>query len=394
MRKKLRTGILLFLLSLLFTIPAYAGETDEWLDGWDYEIQGDLIYLKGYSGDDTDLDIYGKAVVDGNSYRTAVFYDRSSRKSSFSGNTEITSLSFHPVDGQKVKGTYNNEMVSTFEGMSSLESINFGDGYDSSGSTAFSAAFRRCASLTEVDLENLDFSAATNYNSMFSGCKSLTNIDVSALDFSSVNNMSYMFEGCSSLESLDFSGQTWPSIGAVGSAFFSNCDSLSEIIIDENVNINTQGFGIGSVKNPVKVKVVGKMSESFRKNVYSQFRKAKRYMTAIDVSAGITLTGDDTYDCLSYGLTLSDGTSEKIQDNDGSDSIYFDGTDHSLFIYEPGEYTLTLVQGVRGIDPDTGKETVQALEETEDGFSCGNSIITKTIRVSRNDDGSVIVEEI
>ena len=394
MRKKLKTGILLFLLSLLFTIPAYAGNTDEWLNGWEYEIKGDLLYLKGYSGDEPDLDIYGKAVVDGNSYRTAVYYDRSSRRSSFSGNTGIRSISFHQVDGQKVKGTYNDEMNSTFEGMTSLESISFGDGFDSSGSKSFSALFKRCKSLVDVDLEDLDFSAATNYNSMFSGCESITSIDMSALDFSLVNNMTYMFENCRSLESLDFSGHTWPSVGTPGTSFLTDCDSLSEIIVDENVDIRTMGFSIGSVDSPIKVKVIGKMSENFRKNVYSQFRNAKFYMTAIDVSAGITLTGDDTYDCLSYGLSFSDDAKERIQDNDGSDTIYFSGEDHSLYIFEPGEYTLTLTQGIRGTDPDTGKETVQTVEETDDGFSCENSMLTKTISVTRNDDGSVNIEEI
>ncbi len=57
MRKKLKTGILLFLLSLLFTIPAYAGDTDEWINDWDYYVFNHnpsnlTIKLKGYKGSD------------------------------------------------------------------------------------------------------------------------------------------------------------------------------------------------------------------------------------------------------------------------------------------------------------------------------------------------------
>lgn len=103
MRKKLKTGILLFLLSLLFTIPAYAGSTDEWLVGWDYEIQGDgeTVYLKSYNGDAEDIDIYGKALIDGHSYNTVLYYDESGHKSALTGNSLIRSISFHAVDGNR-----------------------------------------------------------------------------------------------------------------------------------------------------------------------------------------------------------------------------------------------------------------------------------------------------
>ena len=113
-----------------------------------------------------------------------------------------------------------------------------------------------------------------------------------------------------------------------------------------------------------------------------------------DVNTKVALTGEDDYDALSYGLKYSDDERERIQDNAGSDSITFNASAHGLYIYEPGEYTLTLTQGIRITDPDTGSETVQMLTEDDNGFKCETNPLTKTINVTRNEDGSIQIEEV
>ena len=494
MRQKLKAGILLFLLAIIFTIPAYADDTDAWLDGWDYEISGSNMILKGYTGEGTDLDIYGKATIDGSAYATVINYDASSHKSAFTGNTGIRSLSFHAMDGQKVKGSNQSSMAFFFSGMSSLESISFGDGFDSSGIQDMQSAFNNDSALTSIDIDNLDisscgtlaytFSGCSSLRSMeisapytygfsglfkdcsslesvkvtagrdggsftslkgmfegcsalksyslanfktggekdfsylFKGCSSLESIDLSVLDFSSatdvkfmlqgcsslrtidispvvtpkLTDMSYMLVGCRSLESLDLSGLSWNSSGVLMNQIISTCPNLKEIIVDENVRVSSSTYGIGGEESPVRTKVVGKMSDSFRTYFFNKLQYASRYLTSIDVRASISLVGDDTYDSWDYGVLLSNSTRTKVANNNGADSIYFSGVENGLYIYAPGEITITLTQGTAATLYGTTRVT--AVTETEDGFRCGNNPITKTINVIRNDDGSISIEEI
>ena len=496
MRKKLKMGILLFLLSLLFTIPAYAGETDDWLDGWDYEIQSDgsTVYLTGYSGDNEDLDIYGKAVIDGNTYDTVLYYDSSAHKSPLTGNTIIHSISFRPVDGRKVKISYQYSLQGCFANMPNLESISFGDGFDSSGiqdmqsmcvsdtslkeidfenldvnscgvftycfqdcasltdmdiyvpyaysyggmfkgcsslesvrvqgardggkftsinymfsgctdlksielvdiktagETEFKEVFKGCSSLEDIDLSVLDFSSATNLTSMFQVCTSLTDIDLTPVNFSKVTDMTSMFAGCESLTSLDLSGHTWVSGGPKMYSMISHCPNLTEIIVDEAVEAASV-YTIGGEDGYVKTRIVGKMSDSFRKNFVGKLLAANRYITALDVKASIKLVGDP-YDSWFYGLKMSNDRLVKVQQNTGSDTIYFDHATYRLYIGEPGEYTLTLTQGNKAFDINTGYDKVKPVNETEDGFRCAANPLTKTINVTMDEAGDVEIEEI
>ena len=499
MRKKIKTGILLFLLSLLFTIPAYAGETDEWLNGWDYEIQSDgtTVYLTGYSGDNEELDIYGKAVIDGNTYNTVIYYDSSKHQSPFTGNTNIWSISFHPVDGRKVKSSHQYSLQGFFASMPNLESITFGDGFDSAGiqdmqsmcvgdtalkdidfenldvsscgvfsyifqncsslenmdiyipyayaysgmfkgcsslETArvqgardggkftsinymfegcsalktvelvdiktggekeFKLVFKGCTSLTDIDLSMLDFSSATDLTGMLQMCKSLTDIDLSPVNFSNVTDASLMFTGCSGLTSLDLSGHSWISGGPKMNQIISSCPSLTEIIIDENVQVSSSTYAIGGEDNYIKTKIIGRMSDSFRQNFMSKLLSSGRYIVAADVKASIQLTGDEIYDSWYYGLKLSHQRVVRVQQNHGSDSIEFGHEDYSIYFGEPGEYTLTLTQGNTAFDLNTGYDKVVAVNESEDGvFKCENNPLTKTIRATRDDDGNVDIEEV
>ncbi|MBQ9359616.1 MAG: BspA family leucine-rich repeat surface protein [Lachnospiraceae bacterium] len=390
MRQKLKAGILLFLLSIIFTIPAYAGSTDTWLNGWEYSINGGNVLLKSYTGDGIDLDIYGRATVNGTKYNTVIYYDGS--VSPFTGNEVIRSISFHAVDGQKVRGS-TTKMDKFFRKMTSLEEVSFSDGFDTSGVTSLTAMFFGCNALRSVDAENLDLSSATTLNSMFGSCGSLESIELPD-DLSSLEVMSYMFDGCSSLKSLDLSGKSWRSWGVYMSQMIYRCPNLAELIVDENVNVGSTMFTFCGESSPTKIKIIGRMSSGFESYVYSMLKDGNRYIEALDVRAGVTLVGDEAYDYLSYGLKLSDGRSEKIQDNDGSDSIYFNAYDNGIYIYKPGEYTLTLTQGLRVTDESTGNVTVEGISENDDGFRCENSTLTKTINVTRNDDGSISIEEV
>ena len=496
MRKKLKMGILLFLLSLLFTIPAYAGETDEWLDGWDYQIQSDgtTVYLTGYSGDNEVVDIYGKAVIDGIKYDTVLYYDNSAHKSPLTGNTIINSISFHPVDGRKVKISYQYSLQGCFANMPNLETISFGDGFDSSGiqdmqsmcvsdtslkdidfenldvnscgvftycfqdcksltdmdiyvpyaysyggmfkdctslesvriqgerdagkftsinylfegcsalkyvelidiktggEEEFKNVFKGCTSLENIDLSVFDFSSATNLSGMLQMCNSLTDIDLTPVNFSKVTDMSYMFAGCKGITSLDLSGHTWVSGGPKMYGVISNCPNLTDIIVDEAVEAASV-YTIGGEDSYVKTRIIGKMSDSFRQNFVGKLLPANRYITAIDVKASINLVGAP-YDSWYYGLKMSNDRLVRVQQCSGSDTVYFDHEGYRLYFGEPGEYTLTLTQGNKAFDINTGYDKVKPVNETEDGFRCAANPLTKTINVTMDEAGNVEVEEI
>ena len=109
-----------------------------------------------------------------------------------------------------------------FDGCSSLESIEFGDGFDTSNVTYMLFTFRGCSSLTSLDLSGWDTSNVVDMYHMFDGCTSLESLDLSSFDTSKVVNtaksarMGGMFDGCASLRSV--------SLGAK----FSFCGSGSE----------------------------------------------------------------------------------------------------------------------------------------------------------------------
>ena len=63
---------------------------------------------------------------------------------------------------------------------------------------------------------------------MFSGCASLTELDLSNLDMSNVESMAYTFYGCSKLSSLDFGNMNTSNLTSIRSAFH-NCQKLTSL---------------------------------------------------------------------------------------------------------------------------------------------------------------------
>ena len=94
----------------------------------------------------------------------------------------------------------NNKNITT------LQTINFNNNFNTSNVTSMFRMFENCSSLTSLNLSNFNTSNVTNMNTMFGGCSSLTSLDLNSFNTSKVTNMFGMFAGCSSLTSLDLSG--------------------------------------------------------------------------------------------------------------------------------------------------------------------------------------------
>lgn len=179
------------------------------------------------------------------------------------------------------------------------------------------------------------------------------------------------------------------------SGIISTCPNLTEIIVDENVQVSPSTSSIGGEDKWVKTRIVGRMSDSFRQNFMSKMFVSERYIAAADVRASIRLTGDEAYDSWYYGLKVSNQKIVKVQQNHGSNSIEFNHEDYRIYFGEPGEYTFTLTQGNTKFDLNTGYDKVVPVNEADDGvFKCAENPLTKTINVTMDEEGNVDIEEI
>lgn len=91
------------------------------------------------------------------------------------------------------------DMRSMFRSCKMLESITFGDGWNTSNVTNMNFMFDMCSKLTELDLSSFNTQNVTSMSSMFSSCSALTNLDLSNFNTQNVTDMSGMFYDCSNL---------------------------------------------------------------------------------------------------------------------------------------------------------------------------------------------------
>ena len=128
-------------------------------------------------------------------------------------------------DGGVIANQYSSNMFYNF---TNLQTITFGDNFDTSNVTNMGAMFEGCNSLTTLDVSKFDTSNVTNMQSMFSRCSSLTTIDVSKFDTSNVTDMSSMFQTCSSLTELDVSNFDTSNVKNMQSMFYF-CEELKTL---------------------------------------------------------------------------------------------------------------------------------------------------------------------
>ena len=83
-----------------------------------------------------------------------------------------------------------------------LETIDFGNCFDTSNVTNMEGMFNSCFSLTNLDLTNFDTSNVKNMDLMFYNCSGLTSLDLSGFKVFDMWSMDEMFSGCSNLKNL------------------------------------------------------------------------------------------------------------------------------------------------------------------------------------------------
>ena len=123
-----------------------------------------------------------------------------------------------------------------FYNMTKIKSIDFSH-FDSSEVTDINSLFSRCVELETITFgDDFNTKKVTNMSNLFFGCSNLTSIDLSKFNTEFVTNMSYLFSGCNSLESINFNGIDTSSVVDMSNMFY-NCRSLK---ISELLNFNTK----------------------------------------------------------------------------------------------------------------------------------------------------------
>ena len=109
-----------------------------------------------------------------------------------------------------------------------LQTIKFGEGFNTENVTDMSSMFDACTSLTRLDLSTFNTSNVTNMSFMFIACEKLTNLDISSFNTKNVTDMSGMFSSCWSLTSIDVQHFNTRNVTYM-SFMFSECISLSSL---------------------------------------------------------------------------------------------------------------------------------------------------------------------
>ena len=91
-------------------------------------------------------------------------------------------------------------MSNLFDGCTELETITFGNNFNTKKVINMKYLFSDCTSLTSIDLSQFNTELVTDMTHLFSRCNSLESINLNYVDTSSVVDMSYMFYNCRSLK--------------------------------------------------------------------------------------------------------------------------------------------------------------------------------------------------
>ena len=189
--------------------------------GFENTIEGDMVSLDKYIGNDTNVVVPSSVSYNGKSYTTMT------KNTAFQGNTYITTVEFE--DGAWI----NPVSQSMFEGCSSLKSVDLSAVANFGNLSNLSRMFYGCSNLVSVSLGENRSNWATDLSHMFEGCSMLNQISWNgfvATKKSSVNtlDLTRMFYGCKSLPYLSINGVNLSHITSM-EEMFSGCSSLQSV---------------------------------------------------------------------------------------------------------------------------------------------------------------------
>ncbi|EME3506700.1 BspA family leucine-rich repeat surface protein, partial [Enterococcus faecium] len=198
-----------------------------------YTEDGTTITLTGYTGSSTDVVIPTAQDLGFDESYTAqiskeVLQSVANNKTSLSTST----------NGKKIVVS-STDLIECFAYKASLTTMDLSN-LDTSNVTNMASMFWYCSGLTSLDLSHFDTSNVTGMGTMFYNCSSLTSLDLSHFDTSNVTNVTLMFGNCSKLRSINMSNGKMSN----GSVYmFSGCSGLTSLDLThlDTSNMTTMG---------------------------------------------------------------------------------------------------------------------------------------------------------
>ena len=182
-------------------------------------------------------------------------------KSVFDKVKEMSYMFFQCVKLEKLDlSNFNTKNVENMESMfnncKSLNSITFGNNFDTSQVTDMNYLFFQCVKIPYLDLSNFNTKNVKNMKSMFDNCKSLKTIKFGDnFVAQNLNNMIEMFTACPNLEEINIPNFNNTQVTSMDNCFF-GCTNLKSINIPlmslEKVN-SYDNFFSSTMKNLKKV---------------------------------------------------------------------------------------------------------------------------------------------
>ena len=134
-----------------------------------------------------------------------------------------------------IKANENSSLM--FYDFPNLETITFGNNYNTSEVTNMSWMFANCAKLDNLDLSKFNTSNVTKMNQMFAGYTindvqtktAFTALDLSSFDTSNVTSMQAMFFNCGNLVSIDLSNFDTSNVTTMADMFNMPNDNSSKL---------------------------------------------------------------------------------------------------------------------------------------------------------------------
>lgn len=237
---------------------------------WDYSINkiSKNVILNKYIGNAAEVIVSDEYEINGEKYKTILnpstifaintfirtvkfdgkFSNMKSLDGMFVGCILLQSIDF----GDEFDTSDTTRLSFTFRCCTSLKSIYFGKKFDTSNVTNMGYLFYGCARLTNIDLSNFNTSKVTTMMNMFTDCKSLISLNLSSFNTCKLINMSNMFNGCESLIILDLRSFSTSKVRYIDHLFF-GCRSLDQI------NINRRKWNL----NHLDIKDINSVFDSY-----------------------------------------------------------------------------------------------------------------------------------
>jgi len=349
--KKLMTLLMTIVLAFTMNAAAFAGDlivvdigtfhnvyvtpTDEWIeDGWDHEVietdGREYLVLKKYTGEATDLVIYGEATVSGSTYPVmlGLKYDPSTGRYSsyFNNNTTVKSVKFVSVNATQVIPETSGKANEMFKGMTALEKVEFNNSFGGALED-ISGMFEGCTSLKTADLTGLDLSECKKADKTFKDCIAVTSTKLTDLDLKKVTSASQMFSGCTSLTDVDLSEASWGNVLEDTSKMFNGDDKLGEITVPDDFTAGTASTDMFKTSEEKNLLIKGAPSNTFINRVCPTLESSNRYLGEVSVKASVTLSGADLkadmFTCKLYSNSISEDELIKTVKNDSSGNFNF-----------------------------------------------------------------------